>query len=101
MVREANEKRAKAEKLLAEANGKMDVLQGEVEALKVLVLHSAPSALPARHRPLPSVSGSRSGGSSPRKPQNLPSSSTNPSPSGKPLARLAYLERTLLFYNQL
>jgi len=48
MVQEANEKRVTSQKLLNEANGKIDVLQAEVEALKVLVITSTPSA-PNKH----------------------------------------------------
>ncbi|TRY96019.1 hypothetical protein DNTS_002169 [Danionella cerebrum] len=44
MVREANVKQAVAEKQLNEAQGKMDVLQVEVSALKTLVLTSTPSS---------------------------------------------------------
>ncbi|XP_076847001.1 guanine nucleotide exchange factor for Rab-3A isoform X2 [Brachyhypopomus gauderio] len=44
MVREANVKRANAEKQLKEAQGKIDVLQAEVSALKTLVLTSTPSS---------------------------------------------------------
>ncbi|CAL8356556.1 unnamed protein product [Lota lota] len=43
MVREANVKQATAEKRLREAQGKIDVLQAEVTALKTLVLTSTPS----------------------------------------------------------
>ncbi|KAM9754385.1 guanine nucleotide exchange factor for Rab-3A isoform 5-T6 [Menidia menidia] len=44
MVREANVKQAAAEKQLKEAQGKIDVLQAEVMALKTLVLTSTPSS---------------------------------------------------------
>lgn len=44
MVREANVKQAGAEKRLKEAQGKIDVLQAEVTALKSLVLTSTPSS---------------------------------------------------------
>ncbi|XP_047452009.1 guanine nucleotide exchange factor for Rab-3A isoform X4 [Mugil cephalus] len=44
MVREANVKQATAEKQLKEAQGKIDVLQAEVTALKTLVLTSTPSS---------------------------------------------------------
>ncbi|KAM6937092.1 guanine nucleotide exchange factor for Rab-3A isoform 1-T1 [Xenentodon cancila] len=44
MVREANVKQAGAEKQLKEAQGKIDVLQAEVTALKTLVLTSTPSS---------------------------------------------------------
>ncbi|KAK7117183.1 hypothetical protein R3I94_022673 [Phoxinus phoxinus] len=44
MVREANVKQAAAEKQLKEAQGKIDVLQAEVSALKTLVLTSTPSS---------------------------------------------------------
>lgn len=43
MVREANEKRAAAEKALTESQMKVDVLTAEVAALKTLVLTSTPS----------------------------------------------------------
>ena len=48
MVGEANVKRASAEKLLIEANMKIDGLETEVAALKTLVLTSTPSQ-PNRH----------------------------------------------------
>ncbi|XP_078271352.1 guanine nucleotide exchange factor for Rab-3A isoform X4 [Rhinoraja longicauda] len=44
MVREANTKRATAEKKLKEAQGKIDVLLAEVTALKTLVITSTPSS---------------------------------------------------------
>ncbi|XP_031420734.1 guanine nucleotide exchange factor for Rab-3A isoform X2 [Clupea harengus] len=44
MVREANVKQAASEKQLKEAQGKIDVLQAEVTALKTLVLTSTPSS---------------------------------------------------------
>ncbi|KAM8891756.1 guanine nucleotide exchange factor for Rab-3A isoform 3-T4 [Spinachia spinachia] len=44
MVNEANVKQAAAEKQLKEAQGKIDVLQAEVTALKTLVLTSTPSS---------------------------------------------------------
>uniref|UniRef100_A0A8C3ABI0 RAB3A interacting protein like 1 n=1 Tax=Cyclopterus lumpus TaxID=8103 RepID=A0A8C3ABI0_CYCLU len=44
MVNEANVKQAAAEKQLREAQGKIDVLQAEVTALKTLVLTSTPSS---------------------------------------------------------
>ncbi|XP_063970160.1 guanine nucleotide exchange factor for Rab-3A-like [Lytechinus pictus] len=43
MVQEANIKRAAAERRLKEANGKIDALQAEIGALKMLVLTSTPS----------------------------------------------------------
>lgn len=43
MVREANSKQAAAEKALQESRMQVDVLTGEVEALKTLVLTSTPS----------------------------------------------------------
>ncbi|XP_063053787.1 guanine nucleotide exchange factor for Rab-3A isoform X2 [Engraulis encrasicolus] len=60
MVREANVKQAAAEKQLKEAQGKIDVLQAEVTALKTLVLTSTPSS-PNRqlHRQLQSSGGTR------------------------------------------
>ncbi|XP_069484335.1 rab-3A-interacting protein isoform X2 [Ambystoma mexicanum] len=44
MVREANVKHATAEKQLKEAQGKIDVLQAEVAALKTLVLSTSPTS---------------------------------------------------------
>ncbi|NXD44843.1 R3GEF factor, partial [Copsychus sechellarum] len=44
MVREANTKQAAAEKQLREARGKIDMLQAEVTALKMLVITSTPSS---------------------------------------------------------
>ncbi|XP_072341197.1 rab-3A-interacting protein isoform X3 [Scyliorhinus torazame] len=44
MVREANVKQAAAEKQLKEAQGKIDVLQAEVAALKTLVQSSSPTS---------------------------------------------------------
>ncbi|XP_012576098.1 PREDICTED: rab-3A-interacting protein isoform X1 [Condylura cristata] len=51
MVREANVKQATAEKQLKEAQGKIDVLQAEVAALKALVLSSSPTS--PTQEPLP------------------------------------------------
>lgn len=48
MVNEARAETAQSEKLLKEANGKIDVLQAEVKALKELVLTSTPST-PNKH----------------------------------------------------
>uniref|UniRef100_A0A8C0XHF6 Rab-3A-interacting protein n=1 Tax=Castor canadensis TaxID=51338 RepID=A0A8C0XHF6_CASCN len=53
MVREANVKQATAEKQLKEAQGKIDVLQAEVAALKTLVLSSSPTS--PTQEPLPGV----------------------------------------------
>ncbi|XP_053572771.1 rab-3A-interacting protein isoform X2 [Bombina bombina] len=44
MVREANIKQAAAEKQLKEAQGKIDVLQAEVAALKTLILSTSPTS---------------------------------------------------------
>ncbi|XP_010159407.1 PREDICTED: guanine nucleotide exchange factor for Rab-3A [Eurypyga helias] len=44
MVREANTKQAASEKQLREAQGKIDMLQAEVAALKTLVITSTPSS---------------------------------------------------------
>ncbi|EPY85116.1 RAB3A interacting protein isoform alpha 2-like protein [Camelus ferus] len=51
MVREANVKQATAEKQLKEAQGKIDVLQAEVAALKTLVLSTSPTS--PTQEPLP------------------------------------------------
>lgn len=53
MVREANVKQATAEKQLKEAQGKIDVLQAEVAALKTLVLSSSPTS--PTQEPLPEI----------------------------------------------
>ena len=50
MVNTAKAETAQAEKLLKEANGKIDVLQAEVSALKELVVSTAPtSSTPNKH----------------------------------------------------
>ncbi|CAN9499388.1 unnamed protein product [Ophioblennius macclurei] len=59
MVREANVKQAAAEKQLKEAQGKIDVLQAEVTALKTLVLTSTPSSPNRQLHPQLQSSGSR------------------------------------------
>ncbi|KAL4642157.1 guanine nucleotide exchange factor for Rab-3A isoform X3 [Arapaima gigas] len=61
MVREANVKQAAAEKQLKEAQGKIDVLQAEVSALKTLVLTSTPSTPNRQLHPQLLSPGSRSG----------------------------------------
>uniref|UniRef100_A0AAZ3RW31 GDP/GTP exchange factor Sec2 N-terminal domain-containing protein n=1 Tax=Oncorhynchus tshawytscha TaxID=74940 RepID=A0AAZ3RW31_ONCTS len=65
MVREANVKQATAEKQLKEAQGKSDVLQAEVSALKTMVLTSTPSSPNRRAHPQLLSPGTRSRGSSP------------------------------------
>ncbi|XP_071353272.1 guanine nucleotide exchange factor for Rab-3A isoform X2 [Trachinotus anak] len=59
MVREANVKQAAAEKQLKEAQGKIDVLQAEVTALKTLVLTSTPSSPNRQLHPQLQPSGAR------------------------------------------
>ncbi|XP_072242068.1 guanine nucleotide exchange factor for Rab-3A [Leuresthes tenuis] len=59
MVREANVKQAAAEKQLKEAQGKIDVLQAEVMALKTLVLTSTPSSPNRQLHPQLQSSGTR------------------------------------------
>ncbi|XP_037538892.1 guanine nucleotide exchange factor for Rab-3A [Nematolebias whitei] len=59
MVREANVKQAAAEKRLKEAQGKIDVLQAEVTALKTLVLTSTPSSPNRQLHPQLQSAGSR------------------------------------------
>ncbi|XP_036432312.1 guanine nucleotide exchange factor for Rab-3A isoform X3 [Colossoma macropomum] len=59
MVREANVKQAAAEKQLKEAQGKIDVLQAEVSALKTLVLTSTPSSPNRQLHPQLQSTGSR------------------------------------------
>ncbi|XP_060742703.1 guanine nucleotide exchange factor for Rab-3A isoform X2 [Tachysurus vachellii] len=64
MVREANVKQAAAEKQLNEAQGKIDVLQAEVTALKTLVLTSTPSS--PNHQLHPQLLSPKSRGASSR-----------------------------------
>ncbi|XP_076589705.1 guanine nucleotide exchange factor for Rab-3A isoform X1 [Chaetodon auriga] len=59
MVHEANVKQAAAEKQLKEAQGKIDVLQAEVTALKTLVLTSTPSSPNRQLHPQLQSSGTR------------------------------------------
>ncbi|XP_070686266.1 guanine nucleotide exchange factor for Rab-3A [Pempheris klunzingeri] len=59
MVNEANVKQAAAEKQLKEAQGKIDVLQAEVTALKTLVLTSTPSSPNRQLHPQLQSSGTR------------------------------------------
>ncbi|XP_058500929.1 guanine nucleotide exchange factor for Rab-3A isoform X3 [Solea solea] len=59
MVNEANVKQAGAEKQLKEAQGKIDVLQAEVTALKTLVLTSTPSSPNRQLHPQLQPSGAR------------------------------------------
>ncbi|XP_010901489.1 guanine nucleotide exchange factor for Rab-3A isoform X3 [Esox lucius] len=66
MVREANVKQAAAEKQLKEAQGKIDVLQAEVTALKTLVLTSTPSSPNRQAHPQLLSPGTRAKGTSPR-----------------------------------
>uniref|UniRef100_A0A673X133 RAB3A interacting protein like 1 n=1 Tax=Salmo trutta TaxID=8032 RepID=A0A673X133_SALTR len=66
MVREANVKQAAAEKQLKEAQGKIDVLQAEVSALKTMVLTSTPSSPNRQAHPQLLSPGTRSKGASPR-----------------------------------
>ncbi|KAL3061420.1 hypothetical protein OYC64_009572 [Pagothenia borchgrevinki] len=61
MVNEANVKQAGAEKQLKEAQGKIDVLQAEVTALKTLVLTSTPSSPNRQLHPQLQASGARGG----------------------------------------
>ncbi|XP_072528384.1 guanine nucleotide exchange factor for Rab-3A isoform X2 [Salminus brasiliensis] len=65
MVREANVKQATAEKQLKEAQGKIDVLQAEVSALKTLVLTSTPSSPNRQLHPQLQSSGSKAASSRP------------------------------------
>ncbi|XP_016888727.1 guanine nucleotide exchange factor for Rab-3A isoform X3 [Cynoglossus semilaevis] len=59
MVNEANVKQATAEKQVKEAQGKIDVLQAEVTALKTLVLTSTPSSPNRQLHPQLQPSGTR------------------------------------------
>ncbi|CAJ1056546.1 guanine nucleotide exchange factor for Rab-3A%2C partial [Xyrichtys novacula] len=85
MVNEANVKQATAEKQLKEAQGKIDVLQAEVTALKTLVLTSTPSSPNRQLHPQLQSPGTRgahkhAGGHV----RNKSASSTFPSSPGKP-----------------
>ncbi|XP_054631841.1 guanine nucleotide exchange factor for Rab-3A isoform X2 [Dunckerocampus dactyliophorus] len=85
MVREANVKQAASEKQLKEAQGKIDVLQAEVTALKSLVLTSTPSSPnrqlhPQLQLPVTRVAHKMVGGHI----RNKSVSGSFPSPPGKP-----------------
>ncbi|KAM3609476.1 uncharacterized protein V6R79_015449 [Siganus canaliculatus] len=81
MVNEANVKQAAAEKQLKEAQGKIDVLQAEVTALKALVLTSTPSSPNRQLHPQLQSSGTRGAYKYIR---NKSTSNTFPSSPGKP-----------------
>ncbi|XP_068579820.1 guanine nucleotide exchange factor for Rab-3A isoform X2 [Cebidichthys violaceus] len=81
MVHEANVKQAAAEKQLKEAQGKIDVLQAEVTALKTLVLTSTPSSPNRQLHPQLQSSGTR--GAS-RHVRNKSASGAFTSSPGKP-----------------
>ncbi|XP_029290583.1 guanine nucleotide exchange factor for Rab-3A isoform X6 [Cottoperca gobio] len=81
MVHDANVKQAAAEKQLKEAQGKIDVLQAEVTALKTLVLTSTPSSPNRQLHPQLQPSGTRGAY---RHVRNKSASGTFPSLPGKP-----------------
>lgn len=83
MVHEANVKQAAAEKQLKEAQGKIDVLQAEVTALKTLVLTSTPSSPNRQLHPQLQSPGTR-GAYKLGHSRNKSASSTFPSSLGKP-----------------
>ncbi|TSK13446.1 Guanine nucleotide exchange factor for Rab-3A [Bagarius yarrelli] len=78
MVREANVKQATAEKQLKEAQGKIDVLQAEVTALKTLVLTSTPSSPNRQLHPQLLSPGSKGASSRPGHTRNKSATLTLP-----------------------
>ncbi|XP_077600264.1 guanine nucleotide exchange factor for Rab-3A isoform X1 [Stigmatopora nigra] len=80
MVREANVKQAGSEKQVKEAQGKIDVLQAEVTALKSLVLTSTPSSPNRQLHPQLQVPVTKQVGAHSR---NKSISAGVPSPPGK------------------
>ncbi|KAG8012706.1 Guanine nucleotide exchange factor for Rab-3A, partial [Nibea albiflora] len=100
MVHEANVKQAGAEKQLKEAQGKIDVLQAEVTALKTLVLTSTPSSPNRQLHPQLQSSGTRGaykhvGGHIRNKSASgaFPSSHGKPEPSSVPIQPVAKEDR--------
>ncbi|CAK6961488.1 guanine nucleotide exchange factor for Rab-3A isoform X4 [Scomber scombrus] len=84
MVREANVKQAAAEKQLKEAQGKIDVLQAEVTALKTLVLTSTPSSPNRQLHPQLQSPGTRGAYKHVGHIRNKSASGAFPSSPGKP-----------------
>ncbi|XP_010741504.2 guanine nucleotide exchange factor for Rab-3A isoform X2 [Larimichthys crocea] len=102
MVHEANVKQAGAEKQLKEAQGKIDVLQAEVTALKTLVLTSTPSSPNRQLHPQLQSSGTRGaykhvGGHIRNKSASgaFPSSHGKPEPSSVPIQPVAKEDREM------
>ncbi|GIX84628.1 guanine nucleotide exchange factor for Rab-3A [Caerostris darwini] len=96
MVRDANEKQAYAEKLLKEANLKIEVLQAEVQALKTLVITSTPS-MPNPHLH-PQIDKRHNGVRSlftqghKRSPSNYELCSFRETPPGSPTKEAAFVD---------
>uniref|UniRef100_H3DF82 RAB3A interacting protein like 1 n=1 Tax=Tetraodon nigroviridis TaxID=99883 RepID=H3DF82_TETNG len=95
MVREANVKRAAAEKQLKEAQGKIDVLQAEVTALKTLVLTSTPSSPNRQLHPQLQPSTTRATHKHHGHSRNKSLSGTRPPPPGPAGAPVSQEEREL------
>lgn len=83
MVREANVKQATAEKQLKEAQGKIDVLQAEVTALKTLVLTSTPASPNRQLHPQLQTPCTRGAYKHPGHSRNKSMSGTLPQTNGK------------------
>ncbi|XP_022242890.1 guanine nucleotide exchange factor for Rab-3A-like isoform X1 [Limulus polyphemus] len=99
MVREANIRHAKSEKLLIEANLKNDVIQAEVQALKTLVITSTPSM--PNHHLHPQLTGRHNGVNAvlrsghKRSPSNYELASQTESPPCSPIKGAStFLSRT-------
>lgn len=102
MVNDANVKQAAAEKQLKEAQGKIDVLQAEVTALKTLVLTSTPSSPNRQLHPQLQPSGTRGaykhGGGHVRNKSasgGFPSSPGKPEPSSVSIQSVAKEDREM------
>ncbi|XP_078537423.1 guanine nucleotide exchange factor for Rab-3A isoform X2 [Lissotriton helveticus] len=99
MVREANTKQAASEKQLKEAQGKIDMLQAEVTALKTLVITSTPSSPNREQHPQlqsPSKTSFRKGHIR-NKSTSSAIGNNSPSPPLEPISKESKEVDTLLF----
>ncbi|XP_069079322.1 guanine nucleotide exchange factor for Rab-3A isoform X2 [Pleurodeles waltl] len=90
MVREANTKQAASEKQLKEAQGKIDMLQAEVTALKTLVITSTPSSPNREQHPQlqsPSKTSFRKGHIRNKSTSSAIGTNNSPSPPLEPISK--------------
>ncbi|XP_069079323.1 guanine nucleotide exchange factor for Rab-3A isoform X3 [Pleurodeles waltl] len=100
MVREANTKQAASEKQLKEAQGKIDMLQAEVTALKTLVITSTPSSPNREQHPQlqsPSKTSFRKGHIRNKSTSSAIGTNNSPSPPLEPISKESREVDTLLF----